>query len=96
MTSYLARDARLIRSMLSDSTPPEDADSLFLIYAVLLRAKGADVTASDVHDAWAAWMQARNPDHPALQPFDQLEPATQQEDDAYVQAIRAAAALIQA
>ncbi|HEX5535241.1 MAG TPA: hypothetical protein VFX33_15985 [Actinomycetales bacterium] len=93
MTSYLSRDARLIRTMLSDATPPEDADSLFLIYAVLLRAKGAAVTASDVHDAWAAWMEPRNRHHPALQSYDQLAPAAQQADEPYVEAIRAAAAL---
>jgi hypothetical protein len=93
VTSYLSRDAELIRAMLSNATPPEDADSLFLIYALLLRAKGADVTASDVHDAWAAWMEPRNPRHPALQPYDQLPPAARQEDEPYVEAIRAAAGL---
>jgi hypothetical protein len=93
VTSYLSRDARLIRTMLSNATPPEDADSLFLIYAVLLRAKGAGVTASDVHDAWAAWIEPRDPHHLALQPYDQLAPAARQEDEPYVKAIRAAAAL---
>jgi hypothetical protein len=87
---YLADDARLIRSQVHAPTPG-DTDALFLIYAVLMRAKGADVTAADVHDAWVAWMQQRDPDHPALVPFDALDPATQREDEPYAQAIRAAA-----
>jgi hypothetical protein len=93
VTSYLTEDAQLIRSMLSGTTPPDDAEALFLIYAVLMRAKGVEVTAADVHDAWVAWMQVKKPDHPALAPFDALESATQRQDEPYVKAIRSAAAL---
>jgi hypothetical protein len=90
--SYLRADAGLIRELLPpEARPPSDADSLFLLYAVLMRAKGEQVTAADVHNAWAAWTETRNPDHAALVPFDELSPATQREDDPYVQAIRAAA-----
>ncbi|MFI9724500.1 hypothetical protein ACIHFE_33545 [Streptomyces sp. NPDC052396] len=90
--SYLRDDARLIQSHLPpQAQPPEDADALFLIYAVLMRAKGVQVTEVDVHDAWAAWMEARNPEHPALVPFESLDEATQRADLPYVQAIHAAA-----
>ncbi|NUR04169.1 MAG: hypothetical protein HOY79_48990 [Streptomyces sp.] len=90
--SYLRADAGLIRELLpSEARPPSYADDLFLLYAVLLRAKGEQVTAADVHDAWAAWAEARDPDHAALVPFDELSPAIQREDEPYVQAIQAAA-----
>ena len=90
--SYLGADAALIRELLPpEARPPSDADDLFLLYAVLMRAKGEQVTAADVHDAWAAWTEPRNPAHAALVPFDELTPAVQREDEPYVQAIQAAA-----
>ncbi|WP_244417373.1 DUF7701 domain-containing protein [Streptomyces hygroscopicus] len=66
-------------------------EGLFLLYAVLMRAKGEHVTDVDVHDAWAAWTEMRNPDHAALVPFEALDEATQRQDLPYVEAIRAAA-----
>jgi hypothetical protein len=92
VTTYLTKDAQLIRSMVSGTTPPDDSETLFLIYAVLMRAKGVDVTAADVHDAWVAWMQVKNPDHPVLAPFDELQSATQRQDEPYVRAIHFVAA----
>ncbi|MFF4506282.1 hypothetical protein [Streptomyces sp. NPDC001401] len=90
--SYLRADAGLIRELLPpEARPPSEADDLFLLYAVLMRAKGEQVTVADVHDAWAAWTEPRNPDHAALVPFDELSPAVQREDEPYVQAIQAAA-----
>ncbi|MEV6942305.1 hypothetical protein AB0N07_09930 [Streptomyces sp. NPDC051172] len=90
--SYLRADAGLIREFLPlQARPPADADGLFLVYAVLMRAKGEQVTAVDVHDAWAVWTETRNPDHAALVPFDELSPVTQREDEPCVQAIQAAA-----
>ncbi len=87
--NYLARDAHRIQAALPDGVDaPEDSDSLFLIYAVLLRAKGAAVTAEDVHNAWAAWMAAREPEHDAIRPFAELDPAVRAEDSPYVAAIR--------
>lgn len=53
--TYLDADARLIRAFLPPGLATLDATHpLFLLYAVLLRAKGEAVTLSDVHDAWAA------------------------------------------
>ena len=90
--TYLRADAALIRGLLPpQARPPADADSPFLLYAVLMRAKGEQVTAADVHDAWAAWMDNRDPGHTALVPFEELSLATQREDEPYVQAIQAAA-----
>ena len=90
--SYLSETALLIRENLSpEAHPPEDADGLFLLYAVLLRSKGEQVAAADVHDAWAAWMELRDPSHVAIVPFEELSSATQDEDMPYVRAIHAAA-----
>lgn len=92
MSVYLAEDAALIRSLLAPGArPPEDAEALFLGYAVLMRAKGLACTAADVHDAWSAWQLARDPRHKALVPFGDLPPAVQKEDLPYLDAIHAAA-----
>ena len=69
---------------------PEDSDELFRLYALLARAKGIDVTARDVHDAWVIWMQNRDSDHESLVKFENLDPKTQAEDSPFVLAIRAA------
>jgi hypothetical protein len=89
---YLAEDATLIRSLLPlDAKPPKDNEALFLGYAVLMRAKGLECTAADVHDSWAAWMLERDPRHRALVPFDELTPDVQNADLPYLYAIHAAA-----
>lgn len=92
--SYITDAATLIRENLSaEVRPPQGSDSLFLLYAVLLRSKREQVTAADVHDAWAAWMELQNPLHAAIVPFDELPAATQDLDLPYVQAIQAAAVI---
>lgn len=62
------------------------AAALFRIYALLGRAKGEQVTARDVHDAWAAWALQAKPDHPAIVPFEKLSPETQAKDEPYAAA----------
>ncbi|MGY1632941.1 hypothetical protein ACI784_14660 [Geodermatophilus sp. SYSU D01186] len=90
--TYLDDLADRIRGCLPAGTSvPEGAGRLFILYAVVLRAKGTDVTASDVHDAWAAWMQEQDPHHDALRPYDDLAPSVQAEDGPFLEAIRAAA-----
>lgn len=92
MTTYLERDADLIRQCLPAGVDAPDAsDKLFLVYAVLLRAKGADTQAADVHDAWSAWMIGVDPEHESIRPFDDLDPETRGEDSPFLFAIRAAA-----
>ncbi|MFH8348816.1 hypothetical protein [Streptomyces sp. NPDC018045] len=92
MTIYLTEAAELIRSLLPPTArPPGDDHALFLGYAVLMRAKGTRTTTSDVHDAWVAWMLGRGHDHRALVPFDDLSADAQALDQAYADAIHAAA-----
>lgn len=92
MVNYLAVDAARIRAELpEDSSVPDDAEDLFLIYAVLLRAKGVEVQAEDVHDAWSAWMLGIDPDHESIVPFADLDEATRAEDGPFLLAIRRAA-----
>ncbi|WP_371788446.1 hypothetical protein OG404_18365 [Streptomyces griseoaurantiacus] len=91
MTNYLEAEARLIREQVPAGTAiPDDSDLLFLVYAVLKRAKGDAVTNSDVHDAWAAWMTFTRGDHPAIVPYQDLTPSVQLEDAPFTAAIRAA------
>ena len=89
--SYLDDVATVIRRHLpADDGAGGDLDALFRSYAVLALAKGESVTAQDVHNAWAAWMQDVDAAHGALRPFDELDARTRAADDPYVDAIRAA------
>lgn len=93
MVSYLAVDAARIRAALPEgSSVPDGANDLFLLYAVLMRAKGTNVQAEDVHDAWAAWMLGVDPTHESIVPYAELDPATRAEDGPFLLAIRRAAA----
>jgi|GEM_PF-749714 len=79
MLTYLEEDAALIcRCLPKNIARPDDEQfPLFLIYAVLMRAKGTAATLSDVHDAWAAWRTDSAPLHKSLVPFDELDAAAQ-------------------
>jgi hypothetical protein len=91
--TYLDDLADQIRQRVAAAALPDaNTDSLFRLYAVLALAKGDAVTPADVHNAWAAWMQELDPRHGALVPFSALDAKTQQADEPFVQAIRAAAA----
>jgi hypothetical protein len=68
--------------------PPYDDLLLYRIYALLALAKGAEVTAEDVHDAWVAWATLRLPESQWLKPFDHLPRAVQQMDEPFAAAIR--------
>ncbi|MXM63280.1 hypothetical protein GR925_07405 [Streptomyces sp. HUCO-GS316] len=90
--TYLDLIADQIRSCLPpEAEPPQGSEALFRIYAVLLRAKGEQVTDEDVHDAWSAWMQSVDSSHEALLPFHDLPPDTRSLDAPYAEAIRRAA-----
>lgn len=89
--NYLEELAVRIRAEVPpDALPDEDTDLLFLIYAVLARAKGEAVVAADVHDAWVAWMTSRGETHESMRDFDQLEGDVKAEDSPFVAAIRRA------
>lgn len=92
MVNYIERDAALVRECLPEGAEaPDDSDALFRIYAVLLRTRGSLTTASDVHDAWSAWMAGVDPGHKSIRPFSELDSATQAEDGPFLSAIRRAA-----
>jgi hypothetical protein len=87
--SYVREVADRIRARVDPAIVPDDADALFLMYAVLALAKGTAVGRSDVHDAWAAWMTMRGEgDHGALRPLGELPEDVRAEDDPFVKAIR--------
>lgn len=65
--------------------------ALYRVYAVLLLAKGAAVTAEDVHNAWVAWALEHSPESRHLIPFKELSLGVQEKDERYVDAIRQAA-----
>lgn len=86
---YLDDLAATIRARIPvDRLPEGDADELLRFYAVLLRAKGANVTQSDIHDAWSAWMAKRRADHLSLVPYADLPETVRDEDRIFTTAIR--------
>lgn len=90
---YLDALAAEIRAEVPDAVlPAEGNEGLFLYYAVLALAKGAGVEASDVHNAWVAWMLGRGERHESMVPFDRLSLNVQEEDRPFVEAIRRVAA----
>jgi hypothetical protein len=70
-----------------EARPPDEDLPLYRLYAVLLLAKGEDVTADDVHNAWAAWASDHDPDNRNLLPFKELSLRVQRKDQIYVDAI---------
>lgn len=75
-----------------DSQPPDSDLPLYRVYAVLLLAKGREVVAEDVHNAWAAWASDHDPDSQHLKPFKELSLSVQRKDEPFVDAIRQVAA----
>ncbi len=80
--------AQIEREVPAEMLPDHDTTLLFRLYALLLLAKGAAVTAPDVHNAWAIWMQESDPGHHAIKPFEELDPAAQASDKPFVAAIK--------
>lgn len=74
-----------------DAVPDEDATELFRLYAVLLLAKGEEVSRRDVHNAWVAWMASKGQQHSSMRPFEELADDTKAEDSPFVVAIRTVA-----
>jgi hypothetical protein len=83
--------AQIERQVPARLLPGDNTALLFRLYALLVLAKGQAVTATDVHDAWAVWMQENNPGHPAIRPFEELDAEMQASDEPFVEAIKAVA-----
>ncbi len=90
--NYLESLAKEIqRAVAGDALPDDDTSGLFLMYAVVLLARGEDTSREDVHNAWVAWMIAKGEQHESMVPFAELPAATQAEDSPFVLAIRSVA-----
>lgn len=91
--NYLLTIAEEISQELDPSLiPPEDAEKLMVLYALLCISIGGAVSRRNVHDAWNAWMLQRGADHPAMIPFELLPEGVQSADQPFVDAIRAVSA----
>src|SRR5215210_3697547 len=94
--TYIDDLASRIRGETPNDLLPGDAsdaelDELFRLYALLGLACGSAVTAANVHDAWSTWMLNRGEvDHESVVPFVVLDDDAKGQDDAFVEAIRAA------
>lgn len=66
------------------------------LYLLLVLVKGQDVTAEDVHNAWAVWRSLADPTHQHLVPFDQLSAEVRELDLVYTQRVAAAAKELEA
>jgi hypothetical protein len=81
---------------IEQGVPPDllldrDTRPLFRLYALLALVKGTDVTAADVHNAWAVWMEQQDPDHRFIRPFEELDAKTRASDEPFAKVIREAA-----
>lgn len=83
--------AEIQRTADPESSPPDEDLPLYRLYAILLLAKGKQVTLEDVHNAWAAWASDHEPDSRHLIPFKELSLSIQRKDQNYVDAIHAVA-----
>lgn len=93
--AYLDKIAIEIQRTADPNTVPRDADlPLYRLYAVLLLAKGQDVTAEDVHNAWAAWASEHEPENRNVLPFKELSLRVQRKDQLYVDVIHQLAAVM--
>lgn len=86
--------AEIQRAADPDARPPDEDLPLYRLYAVLLLAKGKDVTPEDVHNAWAAWASDHEPESRDLLPFKELSLRDQRRDQPYVDAIHQVAGRI--
>lgn len=87
--NYISGLAERIKQDIPESAlPATDVELLFLLYAVLLLAKGTAVESEDVHNAWTAWMTACGEQHESMVPFADLPESVKREDEVFLRAIR--------
>lgn len=87
--NYLEKLAREVKNEVPPRLiPTGETETLFLLYALLVRVKGISVTASDVHDTWSTWMISHGQMHSLLVPFSALSSDAQEQDAPFVEAIR--------
>lgn len=87
--------AEIQRTADPEALPPDEDLPLYRLYAVLLLAKGQDVTVEDVHNAWTAWASDHDPENRSLLPFKELSLGVQRKDQMYVEAIHEVARQMQ-
>lgn len=68
---------------------------LLRAYAGLALTKGAEATLEDVHDVWAVVMATTRPAHQYLVPMDEVPEDVQELDRPYLDAIHAAASVLE-
>lgn len=92
--NYIDELAEAVRAALPAELLPDDPDvrNLCRIYALLILTKRTEITAEDVHDAWATWTAMHDPGHESLKPFAELDAETRREDAPFLQALLAVAA----
>ena len=74
--------------------PEEGSESLFRAYAVLMLAKGRQVSLSDVHNAWSNWKYELEPSHRSLVMFERLPHEVRMQDQVYATAIHRASDIL--
>lgn len=80
------------RAALVRRLPRPLEDGLVDLYTLLVLRVGQRASREDVHDAWAVWRSAQQPDHGSVVPLGELGEDVRASDDPYVEAIRRAAA----
>lgn len=55
---------------------------------MLVLVKGEATSATDVHDAWAAWKAERDPQNENIRPFAELDEHLRAADEPFAAAIR--------
>ncbi len=71
-------------------TQERDTKNLFLLYALLAKIKGKDITNEDVHDVWCCWMELHGESHSSMIEYSKLSELVQFKDAPYVAAIKKA------
>lgn len=95
--NYILTAIRLLEKAVAKRGGSLPADALTRAYALLVLTTGTGTTLENVHDAWAMWRAfSDRPDHKDIVWFSSLAPSTVDWDLPYRDAIREAAADLEA